>query len=83
MPATIINRGKYFQAARAFAEGDKLWLAAEELRRATGWELKPQGFCMEDRCVPAPPGREAEFRSSRDESSSRRRPGRRCRTPRR
>jgi hypothetical protein len=63
VPATIINRGKYFQAPRAFAEGDKLWLTAEELRRATGWELKPQGFCMDDRCVPVPPGREAEFRS--------------------
>ena len=63
MPATIINRGKYFQAPRAFAEGDKLWITAEELPRATGWELKPQGFCLEERCVPIPRGREAEFRS--------------------
>jgi len=61
--ATIINHGKYFQSARAFAEGDKLWVPAEDLRRATGWELKPQGFCLEERCVPIPPGREGEFRS--------------------
>jgi hypothetical protein len=63
VPATIINRGKYFQASRAFAESAKLWLTVEELRRATGWELKPQGFCMDDRCVPVPSGRDAEFRS--------------------
>jgi len=64
VPATIINRGKYFQAPCAFAEGDKFWIAAEDLRRATGWELKPQGFCTEERCVPVPPGREADFRSA-------------------
>jgi hypothetical protein len=27
----------------------------------TGWELKPEGACMGERCVPLPPGRSAEF----------------------
>ena len=28
----------------------------EQLRRASGWELKPEGLCKEQRCVPLPAG---------------------------
>ena len=27
-------------------------VSAEELERVTGWRLKPEGLCREDRCVP-------------------------------
>ena len=27
-----------------------------ELERRTGWSIKPQGACKDDRCVPLPPG---------------------------
>ena len=30
-------------------------LASDELERETGWELKPEGLCKDDRCVPLPP----------------------------
>jgi hypothetical protein len=63
MAATIISGGKHFHAASAYAQGDRLWLSADELHAATGWELKPQGFCLDERCIPIPRGREAEFRS--------------------
>lgn len=34
---------------------DGLWLSAADTERATGWVLKPEGMCCEDRCVPLPP----------------------------
>ena len=32
-----------------------LWVSAEDALRATGWELKPEGMCRADQCVPLPP----------------------------
>ena len=29
-------------------------LSADELRQATGWELKPEGLCRDDLCMPFP-----------------------------
>lgn len=33
---------------------DTLELTTEELRERTGWDLKPEGACKDDRCVPVP-----------------------------
>jgi hypothetical protein len=52
------------QAARevnAMPEGDDLWVPVNELAAATGWELRPEGACRGEQCVPIPRGREAEF----------------------
>ena len=38
-----------------------LWLTLDDLRSATGWELRPEGVCREGQCVPIPEGREREF----------------------
>jgi hypothetical protein len=35
---------------------DRLDLTPEELERQIGWELKPEGLCRDDRCVPFPAG---------------------------
>ena len=34
--------------------GGELWIRADELQRATGFELKPQGACLGELCVPMP-----------------------------
>jgi hypothetical protein len=34
---------------------DRLDLTPEEFRRATGWEIKPEGACLDEVCVPLPP----------------------------
>jgi hypothetical protein len=35
---------------------DRLDVTTDELERATGWELKAEGLCKHDRCVPYPAG---------------------------
>ena len=31
-----------------------LWLTAADAKRMTGWELKPEGLCRDDQCMPLP-----------------------------
>jgi hypothetical protein len=33
---------------------DRLDLTFDEFHDATGWEIKPEGACRDDRCVPLP-----------------------------
>src|ERR1700682_2900107 len=61
MPATIIYGDKTSQVASAAAQGDNLCLSLDDLHRSTGWELKPEGVCQGDLCVPIPPRRRDEF----------------------
>lgn len=41
-------------SAGAHEDADALLLPVEELPAATGWELKPEGACLADVCVPLP-----------------------------
>ena len=35
--------------------------AGDDLKRVSGWEFKPQGFCKGEVCVPVPAARKSEF----------------------
>jgi hypothetical protein len=48
---TIIDDGRIAQVA-ASIDGDQVGLSPAALHAALGWELKPQGLCKDDRCVP-------------------------------
>ena len=48
---TVIDAGRMCTTA-AVVDGDNVRLSADALAAALGWELKPQGFCKDDRCVP-------------------------------
>jgi hypothetical protein len=61
MSVTIIYGDRPVSVAIATAEGNNLWLSLDDLRAATGWELKPQGVCLGQVCVPIPAGRETDF----------------------
>ncbi len=45
----------------AESTGGGLWLRADDLKRVSGWEFKPQGFCKGEVCVPVPDARKSEF----------------------
>jgi AhpC/TSA family len=45
----------------AKSKDGELWLSAEDLKRVSGWEFKPQGACKGDVCVPVPDARKSEF----------------------
>jgi hypothetical protein len=36
----------------ALVDGSELWLRFEDLTRATGWVIKPEGACLGEVCVP-------------------------------
>jgi len=57
----IIYKDRVTHIDGANAEGDNLWVSATDLINASGWELKPEGACLGDVCVPIPPARETEF----------------------
>jgi hypothetical protein len=33
---------------------DGLWMGAADAAKVTGWNLKPEGMCRDERCVPMP-----------------------------
>ena len=67
---TILYGPNDTSAANALAEGDDLWLTLDDLERASGWQLKPEGACLGDVCVPVPPDRADRF--VRDAAAGRR-----------
>lgn len=48
-----------------FAESHDLWVTLAELKRATGFVLKPQGVCREELCFPLPKRRRGDFLAKR------------------
>jgi peroxiredoxin len=48
---TLITDGVY--DVEAEVDGNRVWVAAPDLRDAAGWELRPAGLCRGDTCVPA------------------------------
>ena len=61
MSVTILYQEQPPYSVAATAEGEDLWVRASELAAATGWELRPEGACRAEVCVPVPRGREGEF----------------------
>jgi len=54
MTATIFYDDDPVEAPAARTEGGRLWLDAADLARATRWELKPEGMCRDEVCIPIP-----------------------------
>ena len=52
--ATVLYDGRAIVLNRATVEGDALWIQKAELPSINGFELKPQGACREEICIPIP-----------------------------
>ena len=55
--ATVLYQDRETWVEGARIEGDALWLTLPELTAVSGWELKPEGVCKEEICVPVPEAR--------------------------
>src|SRR5262249_60476353 len=42
-------------------DAGQLWISTGDLKRATRFEVKPQGVCRDELCFPLPKGRQQEF----------------------
>ena len=51
---TLLYDGRAILVSRASVDGDSLWIQAADLPGINGFELKPQGACREDICIPIP-----------------------------
>lgn len=56
--ATVLYQESETQT-EARAEGPELWLTLPALTAVSGWELKPEGVCQDETCVPVPASRRA------------------------
>ena len=61
MAETILYGANDSRCETAEAAGDDLWLSLDDLQRASGWQLKPEGACLGDVCVPLPPASRERF----------------------
>jgi AhpC/TSA family len=60
-PATIIYDDHATEIRSAIDDAGQLWITTVDLKRATGFELKPQGVCRNELCYPLPKSRQQEF----------------------
>ncbi len=59
--ATIIYDDVATQLASVREEAGKLWITTADLKRATRFEVKPQGVCRDELCFPLPKAKRQEF----------------------
>ena len=55
--ATVLYQDLETRTDGARPTADGLWVPLSELKALTGWELKPEGVCKDEVCVPVPDAR--------------------------
>jgi hypothetical protein len=59
--ATIVYDDKATELSAAAEDAGQLWITTADLKRATRFEVKPQGVCRDELCFPLPKARQQEF----------------------
>ena len=58
---TIVYDDRASEISAANEDAGQLWITTFDLKRATSFELKPQGVCRDELCFPVPKSRSQEF----------------------
>jgi hypothetical protein len=58
---TIVYDDTASDLAAAREDAGQLWITTADLKRATRFEVKPQGVCRDELCFPLPKARQQEF----------------------
>jgi hypothetical protein len=59
--ATVLYQESETRVDGARVEGEALWLPLAELTASSGWELKPEGVCKDEICVPVADSRRRQL----------------------
>lgn len=51
---TLLHEQTEITNRTARVKDGNLWLSSRDLELATGWSMKPEGFCLGEVCVPVP-----------------------------
>ncbi len=51
-PTTVLSRGVATPIPQVITTDNDLWLKLPDLTASTGWELKPEGVCRDEVCIP-------------------------------
>jgi hypothetical protein len=66
--ATVLYQDQTIGVADTLADPNDLWIAPSELTRVNGFELKPEGACIDDICVPVKQNEDSEIFITRGEA---------------
>ena len=58
---TIVYDDNVTDLSAAREDAGQLWITTADLKRATRFEVKPQGVCRDELCFPLPKARQQEF----------------------
>ena len=64
-PAVVVYDGRLTPLVTSGEASKDLWITMKDLKRATGFVVKPQGVCRDELCFPLPAKRKADFISKR------------------
>ena len=63
----ILANGMTNEVTRRSDATGALWVRMDELPRATGWQMKPEGACLGELCVPLPTNKREEWIADADD----------------
>jgi len=67
--ATVIVGGEAFAVEKTLPDVRNLWVTPEDFTRINGYELKPEGACYADICIPLRQDEDNDMHTTRDGQS--------------